>query len=186
MCKRLASANYALFKLKPIVDRATLVSVYYAYCHSILSYAITVWGNATNIKRVLICQKRSIRIIHGLQRLTSVRPYFKRLKILTVVCLYIYNSLMEVHSKKHELPMKMHLHDYNTRNKERLHVPRTTLVKTYKQGLCLKLAMYNKLPLEITRLPLNKFKIILKNFFESHPFYHINEYMSCSFSDLHA
>lgn len=92
---------------------------------------------------------------------------------------------MEVHLKKDDLPMKMHMHNFNTRNKEKLYVPKTRLVKTYRQGICLKLVMYNKLPLEITRLPPNQFKHKIKIFFECNPFYHIDEYMSCSFSELH-
>lgn len=180
MCKRLASANYALLKLKPVVTRKTLVSVYYAYVHSIISYAITVWGNSAVVSKVLICQKRAIRIICGLHRRTSAKIYFEKYKIMTVVSLYIYKSLLEIHSNKENYLQKKHTHNYNLRNKEKLVKPTVRLAKVQKQGEFIKIQLYNKLPMNITDIDnFEHFKLIIKNFFESHAFYSINEFM-CS------
>lgn len=175
---KVSHANYVLMKLKPLVDKKTLINVYFAYVHSLLSYAITVWGNANDIKSVLISQKRSIRIINGLHKRESAKPYFVKNKIMTVISLYIYKSLLEVHKSREEgkLIKNSDIHDRNLRNKERLALPSTRLMKTRKNGLYNKIKMYNKLPLSIIDLPFPEFKNKIKTFFEQKPFYNIKQY----------
>lgn len=177
ICKKMASGNYALFKLKSLLDKKSLISMYYAYIHSIITYAITIWGNSTNINKVLKCQKRSIRIINGLKKRSPARKHFKNDKIMTVISLYIYNSLLEVHEDK-EIPRKKDTHPFNTRKKEKRVLPFSRLVKTQKQGRYSKILMYNKLPESITILNYVTLKRKLKCFFERNPFYKVSEYMS--------
>lgn len=186
ICMKLASSNYALFKLKPLLDKKSLLSVYYAYIHSIIRYSITVWGNATEINRVLKCQKRSIRTINGLKKRSHAREHFKKDKIMTVISLYIYNSLLEVHEDR-EIPEKQDtalpytFRDNKKRtikNNETRIVPKTRLAKVQKQGRYFKILMYNKLPKSLTTLKFNLFKQKLKIFFENNPFYTVKEYMS--------
>lgn len=186
ICKKINSGNYALFKLKPLLDKKSLISVYYAYIHSIIRYSITIWGNATEAIRVLKCQKRSIRTINGLKKRSSARKYFKKDKIMTVVSLYIYNSLLEVHEDR-EIPEKQEtVLPYSLRNNEKRIiknnesrvVPKTRLAKVQKQGRHLKVLLYNKLPKSLTTLKYSLFKRKLKYFFENNPFYTLKEYMS--------
>lgn len=139
ICKKMASANYALLKLKNLLNKETLTSVYYAYVHSTISYALTVWGNATEIQKVLRMQKRSIRIICGLHKRTSAREYFVRNKIMTVISLYIFKSLLQIYSQKGDFLKNCDVHNYNTRNKEKIITPKTRLAKSFKQGIHFKI-----------------------------------------------
>lgn len=177
LCKNMASANYALFRLKPLLDEKSLISVYYAYIQSLARYAITVWGNASDVGKVLKMQKRAIRTIFGLRKRTSAKEYFKKNEIMTVISLYIYNSLVEIHEEKDNLIKKKQVHTYHLRNKEKLVNSKVRLDKVQKQGMYTKIAMYNKLPLCITDLHVIDFKRTLKQFFESNPFYSLNEFM---------
>lgn len=181
LCKKLSSANYALFKLKPLIDKKTLISVYYAYCHSLINYAITIWGSATAVKRVLLCQKRSIRIIDGLPRLASVRAHFAKSRIMTVINIFVFRSLLEIHAQKENLLRKKDVHHYNTRNKEKLIIPKVRLQKVYNLGINLKIKLYNKLPASVVDLPFKEFEYKIKYFLERHPFYCISEFMTSSF-----
>lgn len=183
ICKKLASANYALLKLKPLVDTKTLLSVYYAYVHSVLNYAITTWGNGAEIKRVLICQKRSIRIINGIRRRESAKKYFVKNQIMTVISLYIYKCLLEIYNNIDKYSTKFDIHKYNTRNKDKLYLPKVRLTKVKKQGEYNKLNMYNKLPTSITKLPMPDFKIKIKLFFTNNAFYSINEFMTMKLNE---
>lgn len=178
LCKKLSSANYALFKLKPLIDKKALITVYYAYVHSLINYAVTVWGNAADINRVLVCQKRSIRVINGLHKRMSAKLHFKQNKIMTVISLYIYNSLLEIHTDKNNLDRNKDTHNYNLRNNEKLRQPKTRLAKVQKQGIYNKIMMYNKLPNSVTKLNMPNFKRKLKYFFVLNPFYSLNEFMS--------
>lgn len=177
LCKRMASANYALLKLKPLLDKKSLLSVYYAYIQSIVRYAITVWGNATDVQKVLKSQKRAIRIMFGLPKRTSVRNYFKNNQIMTVISLYIFNSLLEIHDNKINMNKNKDVHSYNLRNREKLFKYKTKLEKVKKQGIYNKISMYNQLPNNVTNLNNNDFKKVLKEFFEINPFYSVNEFM---------
>lgn len=177
--KKLASGNYALLRLKPLVSKKVLTSVYYAYIHANLSYAITVWGNGAEIQRVLKLQKRSIRIMHNLRSWESARPYFQKSRIMTVISLFLYKSLLEIHKDKENMKKRKDIHKYNTRNKDKLCVPKVRLVRYYKQGIPIKISLYNMLPLILTGLPWTDFQRKLKTFFQENPFYSINEFIDC-------
>lgn len=183
LCKKIASANYALLKLKPLIDLKTLLSVYYAYVHSVLSYAITTWGNGADIKRVLICQKRSIRIINGIRRRESAKKYFVKNQIMTVISLYIYKCILEVYNNIDKYTKKSDIHKYNTRNKDKLYLPKVRLTKVKKQGEYNKLNIFNKLPTSLTKLPMPDFKIKIKLFFTNNAFYTLNEFMTMKLNE---
>lgn len=174
--RKISTANFVLLKLRPLVDQKTLKMVYYAYVQSYLNYGITIWGNASDINKILILQKRSIRIICGVNRRDSARPHFEKLGIMTVISLYIYNSLVEVHQQTNSIPKISDLHKYNTRNKHKLVLPKVRLKKTQKQGIYLKIKMFNKLPLQIINLPITIFKKRLSKYFRTHAFYSVSEY----------
>ena len=54
-----------------------IIGVYYALVYSHLKYIILFWGNATEVDRIFILQKRILRKIFSLCPIDSVRPFFK-------------------------------------------------------------------------------------------------------------
>jgi hypothetical protein len=60
----------------------------------LLEYGILFWGNCRNVKKVFKLQKRVIRLIANISSTTSCVPYFKKLKIMTLPYLYIYEILL--------------------------------------------------------------------------------------------
>lgn len=54
-----------------------------------MTYGIIAWGSSKFANKVLIIQKRAIRIIFGLQKKASCVPIFKKHKILTFTSAYI-------------------------------------------------------------------------------------------------
>lgn len=86
------------------------------------------------------------------------RPLVTKMKILTVVNLYIYASLTYAKIDIKEYNTREDIHEHNTRNKKSIDIPRYRLAKTgnsYKIN-CLKL--FNKLPLSATNTSFNNFK----------------------------
>jgi hypothetical protein len=57
MIMKLNSACFAIRSLKSLLTIDDLEIVYLAYVHSIITYGIAFWGNATNSKYVFIVQK---------------------------------------------------------------------------------------------------------------------------------
>jgi hypothetical protein len=48
-----------------------------------MGYGIVFWGNLSEAKKIFLLQKKAIRIIMGMKHRESIRPAFKKLKILT-------------------------------------------------------------------------------------------------------
>src|SRR5436190_1347709 len=51
-------------------------------------------GNQKDLENILICQKKAIRIINKLNNREHCKPFFKKNKILTLISLYIYETIL--------------------------------------------------------------------------------------------
>ena len=72
-----------MFKLKNIVSKDTLKSLYYTLAYPYFTYFNVVWGNTfkTYMSPLIILQKRIIRILNGnVSRLAHTEPLFKNNK----------------------------------------------------------------------------------------------------------
>ncbi|GBP62705.1 Protein kinase C-like 3 [Eumeta japonica] len=59
LAKRLSSAAYAVKKMRNLSDVETARLVYFGCFHSLMSYGILLWGNAADIHRIFVLQKRA-------------------------------------------------------------------------------------------------------------------------------
>ena len=83
------------------------------------------------LNKIIILQKRIVRIISGANRMTHSEPLFKDLSVLTINKLYSYNIGLLMYKHHHKkLPQILNLfehnsdiHDHNTRQSNMLHVP---------------------------------------------------------------
>lgn len=96
---------------------------------------------------------------------------------MTVISLFIFNSLKEVYKNKNNLKRTRDIHTYNTGNKNKLIIPITRLKRTAKQGYCLKIKLYNELPPTISELPELEFKRKMEKFLIKNPFYKVKKYI---------
>ena len=80
---KLNRANALLFKIRKYVSPKILRSIYFAIFDSHLSYCCLVWAqNFSSIKRILILQKKAVRIINFQPRNSHTSPLFKQNFIL--------------------------------------------------------------------------------------------------------
>ena len=88
---KLNRANAVLFKMRKYVSPKILRSIYFAIFDSHLSYCCLVWAqNFSSIKRILILQKKAVRIINFQPRNSHTSPLFKQnfiLKFQDKICL---------------------------------------------------------------------------------------------------
>ena len=81
----------SLFKIRNYVSPNILRSTYFAIFDSHLSYYCLVWAqNFSSIKRILILQKKAVRIINFQPRNSRTSPLFKQnfiLKFQDKICL---------------------------------------------------------------------------------------------------
>lgn len=85
---KINSAYFAILKIKHWFEMDSLLQIYYSLVYPHLAYCVILWGYSTvsNMQRILIAQKRVLRLICGLKPMDNCRPFFKSLRILTFPC----------------------------------------------------------------------------------------------------
>lgn len=176
--KKINSGYYAILQLKSSLENRQLINVYYALIYSAIQYNIALWGNSSGAERILILQKRVVRLIFNLDQRESCRPYFKNNNILTVSCVYILKCISWVKTNLQSFQQNENFHEYSTRkgNDLRTEAHFTELYKNSPDHS--GIVLYNKLPNEIRSVgSLGKFKRKLKLFLISKTYYSVKEYM---------
>jgi hypothetical protein len=94
---KLCKFVYALNVLKTNTSLECALSAYYAYAHSWLQYGVVLWGGSTGAQQLFVMQKKCVRILAHVRIPNSCRPYFIKLKLLTLPCIYILQTALFVH-----------------------------------------------------------------------------------------
>jgi hypothetical protein len=176
---KLSRVIYLIRKLKDCVPDNYVRSAYFAFFQSIISYGILLWGNSVHIQRILILQKKVVRIITDSHKSDHCKPLFVKLGCLTIINLYIYNVLMYIKNNISCHELRKDIHNYNTRLSIKINVPFHRLSKSLNSYEVLGLRMYNELPSELTELPSNLFKCKLYTCLVNKPFYSVSEFFDC-------
>jgi hypothetical protein len=175
---KLSSAAYAVKRIGQLTDITTARLVYYAYFHSLMAYGILLWGSAANIESIFIIQKRAVRNIYNMKSNESLREFFKEINILTLPSVYIFSNIMYVRRNLHKYNKNSDIHCLNTRNKDKLQLPRFKRAKTFKSFIGNGIRFYNKIPCKVTELPDSKFKEHVKKVLLKKAYYKINDYVN--------
>ena len=132
--KKVARAIGILNKVKYLLDKRTLLNLYYTFVYPYMIYCNHVWGNTckTYVEKLVKLQKRAIRIVTSSKYNAHTAPLFAELKCLTMTQIHEYT--MGVFMFKYinkELPcvfdgmfvFNMDIHQHSTRSANLLHVP---------------------------------------------------------------
>ena len=160
-----------IFKARAILDKKSLMNLYYSYIYPYLIHCIEVWGTAfkTHLDPLFLVQKKIARIITFSQFLAHTEPIFIDLSILPLhklilnrigIAMYKFanNLLPDVINSLYS--RNSDVHSYSTRSSDLLRIPRGTLNFTNVSArvwnvLVLKMDIHVSLP---------KFKIHLKRY----------------------
>ena len=85
MLSKLTAGIHSLNMVKNIVPFYLKRIIYLANIQSHLNYAVCVWGSmltSSNRNKVKVKQNHAIRAIFNLNRRTSVKPFFKKARLL--------------------------------------------------------------------------------------------------------
>lgn len=176
---KLSSFTYALYELKKTTDLQTATTAYYAYAHAWLMYGLILWGNGTDVHRLFILQKRCVRILVNIDDRESCRPYFKKLKILTLASMYILAVCNFVIKNKH---LYKDVSDNCPRSRRLIHknklaIPPAKLHLVSAGVWHMSIKIYNHLPQNLREIEepivLNK---KLKEFLITNSFYSLEEF----------
>jgi hypothetical protein len=171
----------ACYMIKFLLDVTTplvIRSIYFAHFHTHLNYGLIFWGGGSKGKTIFKLQKRVIRIISGVSRLSSYRQLFKDLNLLPLPCMYIFKLVSYIKWHFAALDQNIAVHNYNTRQKLNLHVQfcRTNVFKNGVMNMGMRL--YNKIPNKIREVgKMRHFKRVFRSYLVRHVFYSVEEYM---------
>jgi hypothetical protein len=163
---------YALKQIKNITNAKTAIISYHAYVQSILRYGLVMYGNGTDRDRAFVAQKKCIRAICGIRPDESCKQFFKKLNLLPLPCLYIYEMCLFVRKHIHLFKKASDMYPRNTRNPDRLvleDIPR--LAKYTKSSLCMAVKIFNKIPNDLKTLRIGLFKTKLFDWLNMCGFY---------------
>ena len=94
-----------LYKVKFLLSKKCLKSIYFSFIHSYLNYANMVWAstNQSKLKKLFNKQKHARRIVFNEKKYTHARPLMKKLKALNVYQINIFQILIFMFKVKHNL-----------------------------------------------------------------------------------
>lgn len=179
MCKKLASGLYALRIMCKFSDVSTLKKIYFAFINSHISYGLAMYGCTSheNLNKLLVFQKKAIRIILGLSWSDTVKQHFPELGFFTVFSLYIFELILIIKQNLAALPKLGQNHNYNTRGKNEIAFVKHKLRYFEKKPTYSGIKFYLNLPLDIKEIEnFNGFKKQLKKYLLSKPLYSLQEY----------
>ena len=105
VCSKISKSIGILKKVSHIFDRTVLLNLYNTFILPYLTYCISVWGNAANthLHRILILQKRALRIIYHTDPLAHTAPLFSHSGILKLEDLHTYSVALIIYRLKNNM-----------------------------------------------------------------------------------
>jgi hypothetical protein len=179
---KLSQLCYAIKTIKSFVNKNLVKTMYFVCMHPFLKYGILFWGSARNLQKVFRIQNKAIRLIANISSTSSCKPYFKKLKILTLPCIYIVEILAHTKGSLSKFKTNSMSHSRDTRSKADLFITSHN-TKLFEQSIaCNSVLIYNKLPSEIKSIQaIRKFKKLLTSFLLEKSFYSVEEYVMVDF-----
>lgn len=163
-------------KARPYLNKATAIQLYYTFVYPYLGYCNVVWGNAcvSYLSKLLLLQKRIVRIIENVHFRAPTSYLFKKFQILKCRAIHKYQmgQFIYKYTEKMLPPLYSYLfilrssvHDYPTRFSS-FYTPWGYSIDLTKRSLRHDgIAFWNSLSWNIKKSPsLNSYKFNLKKF----------------------
>lgn len=183
LCKKLARVNFLLRKLKLCTSKDLVLNAYFSFFHCHLLYGNLLWGNSPAAQQVFIWQKKAVRCIVGINNTDSCRPHFINLGILTLPCVFMFQSLLYIKEHYTVFNLRSSKHTYNTRNKHFIDDQFVRLCKTKNSFVHVGINLFNKLPLSVQLMSVNSFKLVIKKWLLKNAFYSLGEFCNVPMDD---
>lgn len=181
LCTRLSRVKCLLSSLRNHVTNSYLKLAYFAFFESIIRFGIVIWGNGVGIGKVLVIQKKVIRIVTGAKRLDHCKSLFIESSILTVVNLYIYEVSIFVKKNSNKHVLRGNVHSHLTRNRNFIDVSRVRLSRSQNYHTHLGIKIFNMFPVDFRALPLKRIFKKLLSWCKANPMYKLSDFFNLQF-----
>lgn len=162
-------------RLRHFVTLKTLISIYNSLISPYISYGLIAWGQAskTHLEKILILQKRAVRLINFLPFRTHAIPYFAQSNILPITMLYFnFSSTLMLDITTNSAPQNISnlftstqdIHQYNTRSASsgNYYINHSRLNHHKNSFSIVEAKIWNSIPESYRRLPKHIFKKKIK------------------------
>ena len=129
--------------MKDTLDARSMLQLYYALVYSHIAYNV-IKIKSTN--RVLVAQKRIIRLLFKVDYQKSCKPTFKNEKVMTSISLFIYRSILTISKYKSNKQIK-----HNTRNNYTTFYEKHRSAPYEKSPMFKRKILFNNLSLKIRK-----------------------------------
>jgi len=134
LCKKLAKCAAIFIKARKVLDKSTLINLYYSFAYPYLIYCNHIWGNTypTCLEKLNLMHKRIIRVITCSPYRAHTAPLFYANRILTLkdinvytACIFVFNYLDGAlpNTFDNYYVTNRDIHNRDTRNADDLHIP---------------------------------------------------------------
>lgn len=134
ICSKIAGANGIIYRLKHVLPKDTLLTLYNTLILPHLNYNLLAWGGANKslLHNLYKLQKRAVRNICIAPYIAHSGPLFKSLNVLTIFDLFDYQlGIFMFKFNNGNLPpiynsyfhYRYNMHHYNTRSMHSLNIP---------------------------------------------------------------
>ena len=136
--KKISNGIGILYKAKRLLIQETLITLYNSLIYPYIVYCIEVWSSTCkkNLLSPLKLQKCAIRLITSSPRRTESAALFESLKILSVFQVYLLKLSISMFKYANDFvpdcikdlfSINSAIHNYNTRQSDHLHRPKSNL-----------------------------------------------------------
>jgi len=182
--RKLLSLCFLMLRIRDTISIEVRRLLYFSLFQGVMSYGLLVWGNSPHVKDLLIIQKRFLRIMLYMKKHESCRAAFKEHKLMTVINLYIFVTLLYIKKNIVKYKYVNSVHDHATRNANMLSYPlcgKTTISRSFE---FVGVKLLNKLPGNVSTLPIKIFKSRICKWLQLNPFYSISEFFEADVGSI--
>jgi exonuclease III len=178
---KINKGTFIIRKLSNMVSIDVLLTVYYGYVHSHLTYGTILWANCSYSNSIFSAQKQALRALTKLPPRSHCKPVFIQFKIMSLPCIYIFQCLLYVKKNLINLKQNSDIHNYNTRHKNDLKKNHCIYSKTINSFQETSIRLFNKLPFQLRNSNMSSFRNKIKIFLIENCFYNLDEYLQFKF-----
>ena len=174
--KKLASGLYVLNTLKNKLPTKILKNLYYILIHPHLTYGCILWGNTYKkyLHKIIILQKKSIRILCHTKYNAPTGPLYKLLQIpkftdiyKILICQFMFqlNTNTAPPPLLHMMRKNRDVHNRETRHRDNFVLGRYRNNKVQQSYLAIGPRLWNNLPQNVTCGSYRLFRIKIKKYY---------------------
>ncbi|KAG8313850.1 hypothetical protein J6590_108242 [Homalodisca vitripennis] len=150
--KKLNGILRTFYFLQNMCTEEVMRMLYFSLVNSRLEYGIFCWGGTyeTNLKPLLMQQKKFIRLVKRKCRYEPSHPLFISLNIFPITYLFVYKVLKIFYVTSGNLPVLINIYKNKLRHKDKIAVPKPNLTIFRKSYCFLGPKMFNTIPKDIS------------------------------------